>query len=111
MGINGEHFDVEENGRTVTLRGIIRFNGVEEYKQMLDIFQQVAQKNNGNILLDICGLNLLNSSGITSLCKFAIQCRKDNLHLSIKWNDKIQWQSHTVKNLQRLSPGLELIRG
>jgi hypothetical protein len=108
MSIHGEHFDVEVEGARITIKGVMRLNGIEEYKQVLDLFHKVAE-DNGEILIDISRLNLLNSSGITTLCKFAIHCRKNNLQLSLKWSESISWQSNSVKNLQRLLPTLKLI--
>lgn len=110
MVIQGENYAVDVDGHKVIITGVMRLNGTEEYKKVLDVFYRVSDENNGKVLIDLSGLKLLNSSGITALSKFAIHCRKNTLNLSIKWNSSVAWQAHSVKNLQRLLPTIELIK-
>lgn len=110
MIIQNENYGIEVKECNVIIKGVMRLNGTEEYQEILDILHQVVSENKGKILIDLSQLNLLNSSGITALCKFAIHCRKNGLSLSIKWSDSIAWQTNTVKNLQRLLPTMKLVK-
>jgi hypothetical protein len=62
------------------------------------------------ITLNLKELAFLNSSGISMLSKFVLGMRKNKgTQLVVLGSKKMPWQSKSLKNLERLLPGLKLI--
>lgn len=92
----------------VTLKGILRLNGLQEYAPMIDLLT-MARHSTERLTLDIRGLEFLNSSGIAMLSRFVIDARNDNVSkLTILGSQSVSWQGKSLKNLQRLMPDLVL---
>jgi anti-anti-sigma factor len=111
MEITHDNYRVtyEEDGETITFKGSLRLGGMEEYRPIATLLAEVAEKDIENIILDLKGLEFLNSSGIGMLSKFVIEIRKKNsTRITVKASESIPWQGKSLKNLQRLMPGLSL---
>ena len=111
MAINHEDYQVEYDKETGTIvcRGSFRLRGSEEYKPILELMISAIDALPTLLTLDVCDLQFLNSSGITTLSKFIIQVRKQKISdVVIKGSAKYPWQSKSLKNFQRLLPGLRL---
>jgi hypothetical protein len=101
--------DYDLDTTTVVFKGSLRLSGVEDYSPIVNLLEDVAQQHHPLITLDLQGLEFLNSSGISMLSKFVINLRKQNTsQLLIKGSDHVPWQGKSLKNLQRLMPGLTL---
>jgi len=62
------------------------------------------------IILDIKNLTFLNSSGINMLAKFVTGFRsKKSIQLVILGSIGMAWQTKTLKNLEKLLPGIKLV--
>jgi hypothetical protein len=110
MEIKHDDYTVTYNPEiaTITCSGSFRLRGVE-YADILDLLKQVADAKPDTITLDVRELQFLNSSGINSLSKFVIQVRNHKVsQMVIKGSGRIPWQTKTLKNFQRLLPGLQL---
>jgi hypothetical protein len=88
--------------------GIFRLRG-DEYAAIVKLLNQAADTNPVVLTLDLRELEFLNSSGISVLSKFIIRLR-DNASgmVLVKGSHGFSWQSRSLKNLQRLFPGLRL---
>ena len=111
MEIIHEDYQVEYDKDTgiIMCKGSFRLRGSEEYKPILEILQSAADAVPSLLTLDVRELQFLNSSGITTLSKFIIQVRKQKTSdVVIKGSAKYPWQGKSLKNFQRLLPGLTL---
>lgn len=99
----------DEVSETVFCAGSFRFNGVNEYQPIIDLFNSVASKSAQKLALDLSKLEFLNSSGINALSRFIISLRsRPQLQVTMKGSKKIAWQSKSLPNLVRLLPSLQL---
>lgn len=107
--LNGESFEIrlDENNNTVFFKGALRLSGSEDYAPILDMLKTTLIRPPKPIILDLRELDFLNSSGITMLSRFVIEARNQagiNLHFFA--SECVPWQARSLKNLQRLMPGL-----
>ncbi len=94
---------------TVIFQGSLRLNGLEEYAPMVQLLNDIADRDPPKITLILRQLEFLNSSGINVISKFAIKVRqKGNIQLVVQGSKDIPWQGKSLKNLQRLMPKLHL---
>jgi len=111
MDISHENYQVsfdEANG-VVTCQGSFRLRGAEEYQPILDLLISAADAMPELLTLDVRELQFLNSSGINMLSKFVLQVRKHKVsQVVIRGNPSFPWQAKSLKNFQRLLPGLQL---
>ena len=110
MDITHDDYQVryDESGSTVSCHGSFRLHG-EEYKPILDLLVSAANAKPATLTLDVQELQFLNSSGINTLSKFILQVRKLKAsQVVVKGSGQYPWQAKSLKNLQRLLPGLQL---
>ncbi|MBW4508994.1 MAG: hypothetical protein KME64_21125 [Scytonematopsis contorta HA4267-MV1] len=111
MEINGDNYKIcgDNQLATVDFIGSLRLSGTEEYAPILKLLHEVASLEPSNITLNLKQLNFLNSSGISMLSKFVIEMRKKStVKMIVIGSNDIPWQGKSLKNLQRLMPGLTL---
>ncbi|HEY9859738.1 MAG TPA: STAS domain-containing protein [Candidatus Obscuribacterales bacterium] len=93
---------------TVFFRGFLRLDGMEEYQPVMNMLLEAIEQSS-SLTLNLQDLEFLNSSGISMLSMFVVKVReKGNVQLVLHGSDKILWQTRSLKNLQRLMPGLKL---
>ncbi|XWK89823.1 MAG: hypothetical protein U7127_07075 [Phormidium sp.] len=93
---------------TVFFRGFLRLAGMEEYRPVMELLMNVIEET-PNFTINLQELEFLNSSGISMLSMFVIKVReKGNVNLVLQGSGKILWQTKSLKNLQRLMPGIKL---
>lgn len=94
---------------TVYCQGSLRLSGMAEYAPIAELLDEAASQEQSPIVLDLQGLEFLNSSGISMLSKFVIKVRhKKTVNLVVRGSKSIPWQGKSLKNLQRLMPSLSL---
>jgi hypothetical protein len=111
MEINGENYRVfyDQSTAHMTLEGSLRLQGVNEYEPIVQILDEMAAHAQPTLTLNLQALEFLNSSGINILSRFVIKLRKQgDHHLIIQGNKQFSWQTKSLKNLERLMPGLML---
>jgi hypothetical protein len=111
MEINGENYCVTYDPKTatVTCQGALRLYGSAGYMAIVDLFNQVADQRPAQIILNLEGLQFLNSSGINAFSKFVIKVRNlKTSQLIVKGTNEFSWQSKSLVNLQRLMPEIRL---
>jgi hypothetical protein len=98
----------EEATSTVLFRGFLRLDGIEEYQPVLDLLLTVVEQS-PTLTLNLQELEFLNSSGISMLSMFVVKVRDRGVsQLVLQGSNKILWQTKSLRNLQRLMPGLTL---
>jgi hypothetical protein len=94
---------------TMTFEGSLRLQGMAEYAPISQALDTLAEQKPAAITLNLQALKFLNSSGINMLSKFVIKMRKQgDVQLVIKGTQQYPWQGKSLKNLERLMPGLHL---
>ena len=108
--INQEDYRVNYDPETsvITCSGRFRLRG-EEYAPIAALLNEAADAKPPTMTLDLRKLQFLNSSGINILSKFVLRVRKHNVStVTILGNAAFPWQHKSLKNLQRLLPGLQV---
>jgi hypothetical protein len=111
MDITHNDYQVQYNTATatVTCQGSFRLRGGEEYAPILQVLLEAADAKPARLTLDLRGLRFANSSGINMLSKFVLQVRQHQAsQVLVRGNSQHPWQQKSLKNLQRLLPGLHL---
>jgi hypothetical protein len=111
MDIVHDDYQVHYDAATATVicRGSFRLRGTEEYAPILQVLTAAADTKPATLTLDLRLLRFLNSSGINTLSKFVLHVRQYNAtQIVIKGSHHFPWQEKSLKNFQRLLPGLQL---
>lgn len=108
--IKGDNYKVwSEDETTVNFQGSLRLGSPAEYEPITQLLNSVTAQSPPKITLNLKELEFLNSSGINMLSKFAINLRKKKtIQVVIVGSNDIPWQGKSLKNLQKLVPGLKL---
>ncbi len=109
--IHGESFDVqlEEENSTILFKGALRLCGTEDYAPILDMLKETLTSPAMRIVLDLRELDFLNSSGITMLSRFVMEARDcPGIDLQVLASEAVPWHARSLRNLQRLMPGLSI---
>ena len=111
MEIKAENYAVwfEQESNTLTFTGTLRLSGMEEYEPIMQLLNDVAERSPTLITLNLQDLKFLNSSGINVLSKFVIKIRQlGNIQVVVRGSENTPWQAKSLRNLQRLMPGLSV---
>lgn len=109
--ITGESYEVrlEEDSSSVIFKGALRLTGMEDYAPILEMLKAMLTNQPETVVLDLRGLEFLNSSGITMFSRFVILARdRADVNLQFLASEAIPWQARSLKNLQRLMPSLQI---
>lgn len=110
MEIRTDEYSVcyESDMATVFFQGVLRLNGINEYQPVMDLLLSAIEEK-PKLILDLRKLEFLNSSGISMLSMFVVKVRgRGDVTLSLEGSNQVLWQTKSLKNLQRLMPGLQL---
>ena len=132
MEIRGDSYVIRYDEATamLSLEGILRLYGAagyfsiedfnkhhdvlptdagSSYASIMEVFEFIVTQKLPHCVLNLRGLELLNSSGINVLSKFVIKIRElHSTHLTIQGSQQFFWQSKVLQNLQKLMPGLNI---
>lgn len=98
----------EPDTATVYCRGFLRLEGVSEYQPLMDLLLEAVEASH-QLVVNLEGLEFLNSSGISMLSMFVVKIRTlSNISLTFRGSVKVLWQTKSLRNLQRLMPALNL---
>ena len=109
--IHGESFDVrlEQENSTILFKGALRLCGSDDYAPILDMLKEALTSPAMPIVLDLRELDFLNSSGITMLSRFVMEARdRPGIDLQVLASEAVPWHARSLRNLQRLMPGLSI---
>ncbi len=110
MEITGKDYKVwyDEGNSLVFLKGILRLDGIEEYKPIMDLLIGAISAESA-LAIDLRELEFLNSSGISMLSMFIVEVRNSGkIEITLQGSNKVLWQTKSLKNLQRLMPSMKL---
>lgn len=108
--IKAEDYSIQYDGDagTINFQGEISLGGPSDYNGINELLNE-AVDNHETLTLDLRDLAFLNSSGISMLSKFVVGLRKKKgLQLIIIGSNSMPWQGKSLKNLEKLLPGLTL---
>ena len=111
MDIIHDDYQVHYDAATATVLclGSFRLRGAEEYAPILQVLTAAADAQPATLTLDLRRLQFLNSSGINTLAKFVLHARQYSAtQVVMKGSQQFPWQEKSLKNFQRLLPGLHL---
>jgi hypothetical protein len=109
--IQGEDYRVHYDAAaaTVYFKGDLSLSGPAEYEPIVNLLHTVVATDPATMTLDLRKLGFLNSSGINMVSKFVLSLRKKpTTHLIVLGSNEIAWQGKSLKNLERLLPGVTL---
>ncbi|BAZ48809.1 hypothetical protein NIES4103_14190 [Nostoc sp. NIES-4103] len=109
--IKGEDYTVEgdTDSATVNFKGELSLGGPSEYEPISNLLNEIAATDPATMTLNLRDLAFLNSSGISMLSKFVLSLRKKKgIQLIVLGSNAMPWQGKSLKNLERLLPGLKL---
>lgn len=108
--ILGSDHRIRVDGKAIHFEGSMRLSGTEAYAPVQTLMADVLDTQSESIVLDLTGLEFLNSSGINLLAKFTIDVRnRGGIALQVRGSHRIPWQSKSLPNLRRLYPALDLV--
>ena len=109
--ISGEGYEIRYEPVTATIEfhGSLRLLGASRYNAIIELLENILAQHPKKIIINLRKLAFLNSSGINALSKFIIKVRDQrSSELLVLGAAKFTWQSKSLRNLQRLMPGLQL---
>jgi len=111
MEIKADKYSIvyDPDNAMVRCSGALLLNGSKEYEPILQLLNSAARQQQ-DLLVDLCDLKFLNSSGINMVTRFIINVldvEALEVNLKIKGRKQVAWQEKLLKNLQRLAPGLD----
>ena len=112
--VKGDDYQVQYDpaSATVYFKGQISLGGPKDYAPIVNLLNEVAAAEPRTITLNLKELAFLNSAGISMLSKFVLGMRKKKgIQLVVLGSNKMPWQGKSLKNLERLLPGLKLVVG
>lgn len=109
--IKGEDYIVQFDSDSVTVnfKGELSLGGPTDYAHIVDLLNEVVESEPETMTLNLRELAFLNSSGISMLSKFVLSVRKKkSVQLVVLGSNDMPWQGKSLKNLEKLLPGLKL---
>lgn len=109
--IKGEDYTVQfdSDSITVNFQGELSLGGPTDYAPIVDLLNEAVESEPETMTLDLRELAFLNSSGISMLSKFVLSVRKKKgVQLVVLGSNDMPWQGKSLKNLEKLLPGLKL---
>ncbi|MGJ5633779.1 slr1659 superfamily regulator [Nostoc sp. CALU 1950] len=101
--------EADTDSATVNFKGELSLGGSSEYEPITNLLNKIAATDPATMTLNLRDLAFLNSSGISMLSKFVLSLRKKKgIQLLVLGSSTMPWQGKSLKNLERLLPGLKL---
>jgi len=99
----------QSESTTVHFKGELSLGGTSDYEPITTLLNDVINTEPATMTIDLRELAFLNSSGISMLSKFVLSLRKKKgTELVVLGSNDMPWQGKSLKNLEKLLPGLKL---
>lgn len=87
----------------LTFEGSMRLANMKEYDVVADFLRESSESSQNELTLDLQSLRFLNSSGITTLSLFILNCKKTGSpKITFLKSDSISWQQKSITNFKKL---------
>jgi hypothetical protein len=109
--VKGEDYIVQFDPDSVSVyfQGELSLGGSTEYAPITNLLDEVAELEPNTMTIDLRNLAFVNSSGISMLSKFVLSMRKKKgVQVVVLGSNEMPWQGKSLKNLEKLLPGLKL---
>lgn len=95
---------------TLNFSGSMRLANMKEYDVVADFLKEASEESTEKLTLNLEKLKFLNSSGITTLSLFILNCKKtNNPQIAVRGNKDVSWQEKSIANFQKLWNEVEII--
>lgn len=111
MDLISEDYSIQydEVTQTITCQGALRLAELGDYASLSQLLDSIIDQKPPQLTLDMRRLRFLNSSGFNILSKFVLKVRQEGtMQMIVQATKDIPWHEKSLKNLQRLMPGLQL---
>jgi hypothetical protein len=109
--VKGEDYIVQFDPDSVSVyfQGELSLGGSTDYAPITNLLNEVAESEPNTMTIDLRNLTFVNSSGISMLSKFVLSMRKKKgVQVVVLGSNDMPWQGKSLKNLEKLLPGLKL---
>ena len=109
--VKGEDYIVQFDPDSVSVyfQGELSLGGSTDYAPITNLLNEVAESEPNTMTIDVRNLAFVNSSGISMLSKFVLSMRKKKgVQVVVLGSNEMPWQGKSLKNLEKLLPGLKL---
>ena len=109
--VKGEDYIVQFDPDSVSVyfQGELSLGGSTDYAPITNLLNEVAESEPNTMTIDLRNLAFVNSSGISMLSKFVLSMRKKKgVQVVVLGSNEMPWQGKSLKNLEKLLPGLKL---
>ncbi|WP_236974702.1 slr1659 superfamily regulator [Membranihabitans maritimus] len=94
---------------SLTFEGSMRLANMKEYDVVSQFLKTSSESSTDTLILDLQPLQFLNSSGITTLSLFILNCKKKgNPKITVLGNESISWQQKSIANFKKLWNEVEI---
>lgn len=99
-----------ESESLIVFEGSMRLPNMKEYSVISDFLKEATVTSVEQLTLDFKSLEYLNSSGITTLSLFILNCKQEgNPQITVLGNQSIPWQQKSISNFKKLWNDVEII--
>ncbi len=99
----------DKENQDVKFEGSMRLANMKEYDQVTEFLKENTNGLAGKLTLDFTELQFLNSSGITTLSLFILNCKKKgDVELLVKGSKDVAWQQKSLANFKKLWSDIHL---
>lgn len=100
----------DEKNETIFFQGSLRLWDPVSYQKIRQMMLDIYALDTEKLLLDFKNLDFMNSSGISTLCKFIFDAKEmQKKKLKIVGNTEILWQKKSFENLKKIWDQIELV--
>ena len=87
------------------ITGHLRLLSVRAYGPMFAAAEAAMRHPNGQLVIDLVGVEFMNSSAVTALSRLILRARAATVRLTLRGNASLHWHGVTLRALGRLYPG------
>src|SRR5680860_25795 len=99
-----------ESESVMVFEGSMRLANMKEYDVVSEFLKESTDTSDEHLTLDLKSLEFLNSSGITTLSLFVLNCKKaGNPQITVLGNNSLSWQQKSISNFKKLWNDVEII--
>jgi hypothetical protein len=108
MILTGEGYSIEFNSalRRIEIIGQLRLNSINKYDDIVTFLLEKTTGSDDELILDLTGLEIMNSSGIASLSLYLIKAKELKRKIRILASKKIHWQALSMEDFEDINENI-----